>query len=409
MKIFNKNQHAILDLIDGRKSVQDLIEQSKCTPEEMAMVFRLFEEKNMINFTGHFPVPKWNYNTKILHLWVHTTNDCCLRCTYCYIHTLGLKNFISKDTIQTLCTKIIQTVQIRELRLVSLRLAGGEPLIKFSLWKDSLIELKQQLFECNCKLHVSFLSNLVLLNDEVIQFIQENSFGIGVSLDGIGEFQDKTRHFKNGKGSFEIVERNIHYLIQKGLSPGIMTVISNANLEGMEQLTQFVIENSLSHRFSFVQGEDIDVQKLILTLCRCYDLFSKAIDEGYPFAKLHKLCDLKFLEPFFQTCSNGFNGGAIYPDGKIYFCQKCFGSDDANGSIFENDDLISIMQRKTYYRDVHSDCIECPLRYICTSGCPMERENGKDPHCEVYKEIVPIVFKLRGQERLRKSKNMFNN
>lgn len=409
MKVINKNQMAILSLIDGKKDLQQIVNLTKLSQKDILVVCNILKEKKIVNFTNDFPDPIWNKNTKSLNLWIHTTNDCNLRCSYCYIHTLGLKDYITEESIRTLCNKLVETSKKRQLENISLRLAGGEPLIKFHLWKPYLVELKQRLLEISCKLQINILSNLVVLNEEIISFIKENHIGLGVSLDGIKEFQDKTRHFQNGKGSFSLVEKHIMQLKKNDITPGIMTVVSNANLEGLESLTQFVIDNTLYSRFSFVQGEELDIPKLIQTLKKCYDRFEEAIEQGFPFSQLHKLCDLKLNSPFFQTCSNGFNGGALYTDGSFYFCQKKFGIDEPHGSLFEDNDLISIVQRKTYYRNVSSECERCNLRYICTSGCPLERRDGKDPHCEVYKEIVPIIFRLRGKERLRELKKIYDN
>jgi len=407
LKIINQNQFAVLELINGKIDIEELAEKTGFPQKDILNVVKIFEEKNFVSSTNVF-LPDWNKDIKSINLWVHTTNDCCLRCSYCYIHTLGLKDFISKETIEKLCDKIIEITQKKQLKKVSLRLAGGEPFMKFKLWQPYLLTLLEKLKDLDCNLHITFLTNLVLLNDEIINFIRENQFGIGVSLDGIDKFQNNTRHFENGNGSFEIVSKNIKRLINNNVDFGIMSVVSNANLDGLEELTKFIIDEKLRFRFSFVQGAGLNIEKAIRNLKKCYVLFSNAIDNGYEFTKYHSLCDLKFSEPFFQTCSNGFNGGAIYTDGNIYFCHKSFGVDTPNGSIFEDDDLFSVIQRKTYYNEVHQDCKECNLRYICTSGCPLERENGKDPHCEVYKKIVPIVYKLMGKEKLIKIKKYYS-
>jgi len=408
LKIINQNQFTVLELIDGKTNIEQLAGKTGFSQEDILNVIKIFEKKNFVSSTNVFFIPNWNKEIKSINFWVHTTNDCCLRCSYCYIRTLGLKDFISKEIIEKLCDKIIETTSMKQLIRVSLRLAGGEPFIKFKLWQPYLFTLKEKLKDFDCKLNITFLTNLILLNDEIINFIKENQWGINVSLDGIGKFQNNTRHFENGNGSFDIVSKNIQQLIDSNIDFGIMTVVSNANLDGLEELTKFVIDKNLRFRFSFVQGADLNIEKSIEKLKGCYDLFSNVIDNGYEFTKYHSLCDLKFSEPFFQTCSNGFNGGAIYTDGNIYFCHQSFGTDTPNGSIFEEDDLLSVIQRKTYYSEVHQDCKECNLQYICTSGCPLERKNGKDSHCEIYKEIVPIVYKLMGKERLIKIKKYYS-
>lgn len=212
MKVINVKQYKIFDIIDGEKDIEQIKALTGFKEEDIVMVCKIFETKNMINFTNIFQKPIWDRNTKTMHFWVHTSNECSLRCSYCYIHTLGQKDFITEETIEIFLDKVLQTVKERELERVSLRLAGGEPLLKFPLWKTHLVDLKHRLHDFHCKLQITFLSNLVYISEEIIKFIKENSFGIGVSLDGIGEFQDKTRHFANGKGSYSLVEQNIKQL-----------------------------------------------------------------------------------------------------------------------------------------------------------------------------------------------------
>lgn len=410
IKIINSNQFKIYNEIDGARGVEQLAKVTKFSQEEILMVSEILEEKEYINTTGIFKEPTWGKKAKSLNLWVHTTNDCVLRCPYCYIHTLGQKEYIKEHSINVLCKKLIETAKKRKLKSITLRMGGGEPLLRFRLWKPYLVELKDQLKEASCELRVTFLSNLAILDEDIINFLKDNSFGIGVSLDGIREFHNKTRFFDNGKGSFNVVEKHMKQLSENNITHGVMTTVSNANLDGLETLTQFVIDNNLHIRFSFVQGEKserMDTKKLIFTLKKCYEKYDKAIEKGFSFSKLHKLCDLHLNRPFFQTCSNGYNGAALYVDGNIYFCHRHFGTaENPYGSIFEEEDMLSIIQRKTLYDDnnVSSDCKICNLRYLCTSGCPLERENGKDTYCDVYKAILPIIFRLIAKERLRELK-----
>lgn len=41
------------------------------------------------------------------------------------------------------------------------------------------------------------------------------------------------------------------------------------------------------------------------------------------------------------------------------------------------------------------------MPYICTGGCPLERENGIDPHCVLYQEFIPVLFRLIALEKLQ--------
>ena len=187
-----------------------------------------------------------------------------------------------------------------------------------------------------------------------------------------------------------------------------MTVVSEKNLDGLVDLTRYLVDKKLKFRYSFVQDEELNLQKLSTVLAGCYDVMEKAIEHlDYPFSQLHSLCDIQFNSVSFTTCSNGFSTAALYPDGNIFFCQKNFGLDSPCGSIFEEEDLISIIQRKTYYNNLPTDCECCDYRYHCMGGCPLERGNNKDPHCDIYKRFFPVYYKLLGKERLMKIKKHF--
>lgn len=403
-KIINVNQYSILEEIDNQRAITDIASLTGYTEEVIKQFCGTLSEKDIVNYTNAFKKPEKSDVVKSLGLWVHTTNGCCLRCSYCYIPTLGKNDYLTGEDIKIFCNKLIQSTKTNNLTNISLRLAGGEPFLRFDLWKPYLLQLKQELKDLDCELWVAFLTNAVLLTDEIIDFITENSFGIGVSMDGLSEYQDNTRHFKDGSGSFSIVSKNVMTLRDKKCDPNIMTVVSNKNLDGLLDFTQYVIDNSLRCRFSLVKKEEIDIQRSIDTLTKCYDLFDKAIDSGYNFSKYHFFGDLKFGNPSIQTCSNAVNAAALYSDGSIYFCHRLFGEDAPQGTIFEKNDLLEIFRRKTYYFDHNPDCLECSFFYICTGGCPLNRIDGKDAHCNIYKAIIPQYLRLLGKERLRNIK-----
>ena len=406
IKVINNFQFAILDIINGSETIDSIVFKTKQSRDEIKKLISILLEKQFISFDDHFPEPIWKRTNRSLNLWIQTTNECNLRCSYCYIHTLGMNDHLKDTDISYLIDKIVETVKRNKLRLVQLRLAGGEPLLRASQWKTKIPELREKLNLLGCELKIAFLSNIVALNNQLLEFMKKNSIGIGVSIDGIGVYQNATRHFKNGNGTFEIVNKNLQKLLDYGFKPSLMTVVSNSNLDGLEGFTKYVIEKKLHNRYSFVSGENISINKLINKMQLCYRIFESAIENGYEFTKLHQLCDLKFDKLFFQTCSDGYNGGALYVNGNVYFCQRHFGVEQPLGSIFEEDDILTIIQRKTYYKEIHNDCKSCIYRCFCTSGCPIERINGKDPHCEVYKSLIPIILRLRGKERLFKIKQL---
>ena len=384
-------------------SIEKLARKTGYCVSELEKMCSIFTKQEIISFSNYFTSVVDTYHIPdFLTFWVHTSNKCCLRCSYCVIHTLGENTYMDDEEIKLFCAKIEETVKKNKIHKVNLRLAGGEPLLCWKLWKDSMHNLKKRLKTLECQLSVGIITNLVLLSKDNLKWLIDDEIGIAVSMDGLEQYQDSSRHFPNGKGSYEFVKKNLEILLNNKMTPSILTVVSNNNLDGLVDMTKFMIDLNVHFRYSFVQYDDLDVEKVIVVMKKCFDIFSDAIEKGYKFSKKFDLCDLKFLHPSIQTCSNGMTGAAVYVDGDIYFCQSQFGTTPKIGSIHDSEDLVSIIRKGTYYSEenISDECVMCRYRYICTSGCPLERVNKKDPHCKAYKELIPIMYKLLAKERL---------
>lgn len=407
LKIINSNQFQIFDKVDGIKNIEEIAHDLDLEVQAVEQVLNMLAPKEIIRFDKSFSEPNWeNQNPKSLNLWIHTTNKCNLGCSYCYISTLQTTGGMSRETIEQLGTKILQTAKERSLKAVKIRLAGGEPLLQFRNWRDFIISTKEEFRKIDCDFGVAFLTNLTYLDNDIIEFSKQHKIGFGVSLDGYGNYHDLTRKFHNGKGSFDKVDQNLRKLLASGIKPSVSTVVNQANMEGLPTLTQYLIDLNLHFRYSIVHGEYLNRERLSEILTECYDIMQDAIyQKDFEFSKKHRLCDLKPSEIFFQTCSSGYSGGAVYVDGGVYFCHVKFGEGDLSGSIYDNEDLLTTVlkgQHNLGYRS--DDCMKCNYKYVCTSGCPMYRVDGKDLSCGLYHHHLPRFYELLGRERLHKIK-----
>jgi uncharacterized protein len=306
------------------------------------------------------------------------------------------------DVIVALSGKIVQTVIENNLKKVILRLSGGEPFLNYKIWDAHFVNLKGKLLALNCELKIIFLTNFTLINNEIIEFIIKHGIFISGSIDGIGKYNDQTRIFKNGIGAFDNINKGIKKLMGAGITPFLMTVVSNNNLNGLPEFTEFVIRENLSMRFSIVQHEKFNYEKALPVFQKCYALFEKAIENGYAFSSKHKFCDLHFIDFHDRTCSCGRNAGTIYTNGDIYFCQQQIGVETKLGTVFDSQNLIKIIGSGDNYNGIiGKECLSCQYQYICSGGCPLSRVNGKSESCDFYHEIIPMIYRLIGLERLK--------
>ena len=377
-----------------------LAEKKGVSKGTVIKLIELLNSKKFLTKSNVAELPSFDINES-LNLWIHSTDECNLQCSYCYIQTKTSKKHFEEKVFTQFHLKVLELVKNGKLKQLTLRLAGGEPFIRFNRWKTFLLDLKHTIAKYDCEFNITYLTNLTILNDEIISFIKSEKVGIGVSLDGLKEYHDHSRSFKNGKGSFDLVFNNLNRLFSENIHPTIMSVISNNNIDGLLDFTKFLVKQKLRFRYSIVQDDNFDYEKAFKVFSELYYYIEKQIEDGYAFSKYHQLCDLNFKNIFYQACGAGINSGALYTDGRIYFCQQQVGTENYSGSIFSNEDLVSIISKGNHYNgELNNECKACRYRYICSNGCPLNRINGKDHSCNFYKEFIPVVYRLLGKERL---------
>ncbi|WP_421828339.1 radical SAM protein [Larkinella sp.] len=404
LRILNRAQYEIITAIDNQSTTSEIGYKLAISADVLEAFFGLLTQTEIIRFDHSFSQPKKPVISESLNFWIHTTNRCNLSCGYCYISTLNTTNGMLDTTKQQLLNKLVETVRNRKLKHVKFRLAGGEPLSQFKSWKAFIPHARRTLNELGCELELSFITNLTILTDEMLTFSKEHNISYGVSLDGLATDHDATRKFRSGAGSFDIVDRNLRTLLDHHIPVSINTVVTNTNLEGLPDLTRYLIDRDVAFRYSIVKGEAIDGEMLEAYLSESYSIMKDAIQTGWRFSQRHQFCDLKPNALGFQTCASGFSGGAIYVDGTVNYCHVHFGDQtQLSHSLFNTDlDLVDMIEQGSHYEEMKStDCQSCRYKSVCTSGCPVYRVNGKDPQCSLYHRFIPLIYDLQARERLK--------
>ena len=403
LKVVTRRKLEIRQQLNGERTVAELSDRFGTSESVMNSFLRSLEPGEIIQFNDRFSAIKKPPVAQTLNLWIHATNKCNLACSYCYISTLQSSGGMSEAVRQALLNKLLYTVERKKLSLVKLRLAGGEPLLQFKQWKDFIVEAHDKFRNTGCQLQIAFVSNLTLLNDEMIAFAAQYHIEFGVSLDGVAHHHDATRVFHNGKGSFDLIRKGLDQLVSARIPVSTTTVVSDQNMEGLPDLTHYLVGLNIPFRYSIVKGVPVDREKLARYLSESYDIMEEHIGRGWQFSKKHQLCDLSPTQLSTQACASGFSGGAVYNDGQVYFCHVQFGSGAGiAGNVFDNDrDLLEEIEGVAHFEGMRStDCARCAYKHICSSGCPMYRVNGKDPNCGLYHRFLPRIFQLQGKERL---------
>jgi len=338
-----------------------------------------------------------------LDVWVHTTNSCTLDCTYCYIKKSP--EHMSLAVMEKMAEELIATAVKHRLKSIKLRLAGGEPLMRFAIWKSFLLELKTELDKHHCRLQICFVSNLTIISDEIIEFIKQYKCHLSVSLDGLADCHDLTRIYPGGAGSFARVTKNMDMLIEARIKPYVLIVVSEANVAGLPDLTQYLLDKNLGFRYSLIKGEALDHDRLRVSLAECYRLIEIAIiKKYYRFTDRHGLCDISFEGSAVKPCASGRSSCLVDINGDLHLCAYARSQEKPIGHLSNSEDLLEVIGRQTQFPQLAStaECESCPYRRICASGCPLDRVKGQSPYCDIFKQFIPEVYRLIGKEELYK-------
>ena len=343
------------------------------------------------NEVGSFP-------TESLQFWIQTSDRCNLACTYCYIPSLNSAKPRRPDLFSLLGEKLLE---VNGLKNVSIKLAGGEPLLCFEEWADEVVLLKQSLADAGIRLTIRIITNMTFLNKKIIEYVKQHDVIMSVSLDGLEQFNDMNRIFpKSGRGTFYVVRKNLQILQENGIKPSVMITATSENKTGVGDLVKYLVEHDFTFRVSDAKGGHIQAKEFELAFQDVKKVLSDAVKLGFPVSKRLVVSDLRTLSPQAQPCSMGTTAAAIYLDGSVYFCHTEFEEGEPLGSLDESDNLISII-RRGYVKQLglSQDCQSCEYRIVCAGGCPLYRENGKSPMCSTYKKIIPQIFELYDQEK----------
>lgn len=165
------------------------------------------------------------------------TEDCQLRCKYCYI--VG-KNSLNKMNISIAKKAVDYILENRDLfneEQVIWDFIGGEPLLQISMIDELCDYIKIRMFELNHPWFntymINFSTNGLLYGNKIVQnFIKKNKthLSIGISIDGTKQKHDNQRVFPNGKGSYDEVIKMIPLWLQQFPEASTKSTISHNDI-----------------------------------------------------------------------------------------------------------------------------------------------------------------------------------
>lgn len=185
---------------------------------------------------------KENADLRVKNITWVVTEQCDLRCTYCYeTHKTGrrMSKKVAKDSIDFIFDKekINNYFTTDKSPAVILEFIGGEPLLEIDLMNYIVEYFKFKAFEMNSpwatNYMISFSSNGIHFRDDKVQdFIKRNpnKVNVGITIDGNKKLHDACRKFPDGSGSYDIVEKSIKQWLKTDNKPQTKITLSPQNV-----------------------------------------------------------------------------------------------------------------------------------------------------------------------------------
>lgn len=350
---------------------------------------------------------------KGMSTWLHIANCCNLRCPYCYIANKG-KGFMSLSVAKSYLDKLEQTVRYHQLDLITIRLAGGEPTLHKKMIRFLAEETQKRFIKKGIRVQLILLTNGTLIDLELIKLIHDHSMRVCFSLDGLGEWHNKTRFFKNGMGSFDQVIKNLNLCLNNNIQPTILTTITDKNVLGVPALSRFLIDKNLSFRYGLYRDNiggykacESFIRKVSEVLNDCYDYYINAI-RNHRTKTRHQFCEIHLdRKAHLRSCNIGYSGVTVDHTGKVFLCQARMDKKPI-GNIKDKTTLLQMAWSQNTFpelcmKDVfdYEDCNHCQWSLICAGGCPVTNFGAhgsavsSSPYCKLFKQMIPRLIEIK--------------
>lgn len=165
------------------------------------------------------------------------TKECQLACKYCYLVGKNSKERMSFDTAKEAIDYILLNKELFPEQSVIFDFIGGEPFLEIDLIDKICDYIKVSLYE---KGHIwfnsyrfNFSTNGLMYDDARVQrYIHKNyqHLSIGITIDGTRKKHDLNRIYKNGKGSYDDVVRNIPLWLKQFPNASTKVTISSDDI-----------------------------------------------------------------------------------------------------------------------------------------------------------------------------------
>ncbi len=362
-------------------------------------------------------------------LCLHVAHTCNLNCEYCFA---GQGKYHGKDAIMSFevgkqaLDFLVKNSGTR--KNLEVDFFGGEPLVNFDVVKQLVKYARSIEKETGKHFRFTLTTNGMLLDDDVIDFLNKEMNNVVLSLDGRKEINDAKRKKINGEGSYDIIVPKFRNFVEKrGNKEYYMRgTFTRNNLDftkdifhmadlGFKELSMEPVVSSPDTDYA-LKEEDLD------TIFEQYEILAKEMikrrKQGNPFTFYHYMIDLSGGPCIYKRitgCGSGTEYLAVTPTGDFYPCHQFVGDEKflmgnvrdgvTNTELRDEFKLCNAYSRK--------ECKDCWAKLYCSGGCSANAyhatgsiNNVYEYGCKLFKKRIECAIMVKIAEAMEESEEV---
>lgn len=360
---------------------------------------------------------------------------CNLDCEYCfYLKKKDLfpesRTFRMSDAVLEEFTRQCIQTQPKRAKEVVFSWQGGEPTIMGVDFFRKAVEYQKKFARHGMHIKNTIQTNGTLLDEKWGEFLHENDFLVGISIDGPEEIHDMFRPDVKGKGSFSEVMRGLEVLKKHRVDFNTLTCVQSYNGDHPEPVYDFLTEIG-STFFQFIpiveKEKDVHVsyrsvkpEQYGYFLSGIFDRWLEKSDVGKIFIQDFDVTLSIMMGLPSPVCIHAETCGravALEHNGDVFSCDHYVTRENQIGNVMREQlhTMVDGIKQTGFGTDKRDSlpkyCRECTYRNVCNGGCPKDRifftpegEPGLNYLCAGYKifysHSFPVFAKMAKAIRL---------
>lgn len=408
-------------MLEKYKDVEDI------TREDLLLCLediKELEENGALYTPDEFENLAFDYknNSKVIKaLCLHVAHTCNLNCSYCFASQgkyQGDRALMTFEVGKQAFDFLIANSGTR--KNLEVDFFGGEPMMNFDVVKQLVSYARSIEKKHNKNFRFTFTTNGVLLDEDVMDFLNKEMVNVVLSLDGRKEVNDHFRKNYAGEGSYDIIVPKFQRLVEKRGGKGyyVRGTFTHNNVDFTNDLfhmanlgfTELSMEPVVCPPEDPYALTEEDLPKLF----EQYEILAKEMikrkKEGRGFTFYHYMLDLKNGPCIYKRitgCGSGTEYMAVTPWGELFPCHQFVGNPDYSlGNIWDG---VTRPEVQDEFRSCNAyarpDCKDCWAKLYCSGGCAANAYNATGSingiykyGCELFKKRIECAVMIQVAE-----------